>query len=93
LNNLPPEAVHEIHLAGHCVNSVDGGEVLIDDHGSTVIEPVWVLYAEAVRLFPHAATLVEWDTNIPALDVLLGEARKADDIRGRCQGELDAVAA
>lgn len=87
LRALPTQAVREIHLAGHCVNPVEGGEVLIDDHGSTVIASVWALYAKAVKLFPHAAALVEWDSNIPELDILLGEARKADAVR---QGNTEA---
>lgn len=93
LKALATHAVQEIHLAGHCVNDVQGGQVLIDDHGSTVIDPVWELYAEAVRLFPRAATLVEWDSNIPELHVLLGEAYKADAVRQRSLGGLHAVAA
>ena len=87
---LPAEAVREIHLAGHHVNKVEGGEILIDDHGSRVIEPVWNLYTESVKLFPHAVTLIEWDTNIPALEVLVDEAQKADAIRA---GGIDARAA
>ncbi len=86
LRELPPDAVGEIHLAGHCVNEVEGGQILIDDHGSRVIAPVWDLYAEAVRLFPQAGTLVEWDTDIPPLDVLLEEARKADVIKQQVRG-------
>jgi uncharacterized protein (UPF0276 family) len=52
--------------------------VLIDDHGSRVADEVWDLYAEAIRRFGRHPTLVEWDTDIPALDILIGEARAAD---------------
>jgi uncharacterized protein (UPF0276 family) len=93
LKALPAEAVKEIHLAGHCTNEIEGGRILIDNHGSSVVEPVWGLYAEAVRMFPRAATLIEWDTDIPALDVLLAEAHKADSVRQSSLRSLHAVAA
>jgi uncharacterized protein (UPF0276 family) len=90
---LPAYAVREIHLAGHHVNYFEGGEIVIDDHGSSVADPVWFLYAAAVKLFPKAATLVEWDSRIPPLNTLLGEAAKADDIRQRTLGGLHVIAA
>lgn len=76
--SLPADAVCEIHLAGHCVNDADGVPILIDDHGSAVSEPVWALYEIAVRRFPQAVPLIEWDCNLPALPVLLAEASEAD---------------
>jgi len=78
LDALPAAAVAEIHLAGHSVNDADGQTLLVDDHGSPVIPAVWTLYEHAVRRFGAVPTLVEWDTEIPALDVLLAEARRAD---------------
>ena len=78
LDALPPAAVGEIHLAGHARNDADGRTILIDDHGSPVAAPVWELYAHALRRFGRVPTLVEWDTDIPALAVLLAEARTAD---------------
>lgn len=77
LDSLPPTAVHEIHIAGHAENDADGQLILIDDHGSLVAEPVWRLYACAVQRFPHAATLLEWDSNIPPLEHLVAEADHA----------------
>jgi len=67
---LPPACVKEIHLAGHLVAE----DAVIDDHGSRVAEPVWALYEAAIRRFGPVPTLIEWDTNLPALDVLLDEA-------------------
>ncbi|MBM3600075.1 MAG: DUF692 domain-containing protein [Alphaproteobacteria bacterium] len=81
LKALPASAVGEIHLAGHAINDADGQPVWIDDHGSPVAAAVWDLYAHAVRRFPHAVTLVEWDSNLPSLDTLTGEARTAARIR------------
>ena len=67
----------EIHLAGHAVNDADGRTILIDDHGSRVAEPVWALYARRSAASAPVPTLVEWDTDIPALAVLLAEAQSA----------------
>lgn len=80
---LPREAIGEIHLAGHARNDADGREILIDDHGSRVADAVWRLYGRAVDRFGPVPTLIEWDTNIPALEVLLDEARIAEAILGR----------
>ena len=52
--------------------------MLIDDHGSRVPPAVWSLYAHALRKIGPRPTLIEWDTDVPALDVLLGEAMWAD---------------
>jgi hypothetical protein len=65
--------VGEIHLAGFDAR----GPLAIDDHGSRVHEPVWQVFAHAVERLGQRPTLIEWDTEIPALDVLLGEARRA----------------
>jgi uncharacterized protein len=75
---LPPELIGEVHLAGHSVRKLrDGGMLRIDDHGSRVIAEVWSLYGEALARFGPVPTLIEWDNNIPPLDVLLGEAKQA----------------
>jgi uncharacterized protein (UPF0276 family) len=78
---LPVTSVREIHLAGHSRRRVGAHDLLIDDHGSVVPEPVWELYRAALRRFGHVPTLVEWDTNVPALDVLVHEAHVADTVR------------
>ena len=67
---LPRELVAEIHLAGH-LRTEDG---LIDDHGSAVAEPVWRLYEAALARFGAVPTLIEWDTDVPKLAVLLALA-------------------
>lgn len=81
LDALPEDAVGEIHVAGHHVADHGDITILIDDHGAPVAEPVWALYAEAIRRFPRAATLVEWDTRIPSLARLVAEAHEADHRR------------
>jgi uncharacterized protein (UPF0276 family) len=70
---LDPDSVEEIHLAGYS----EGEHCLIDTHGARVAEPVWRLYEAALQRFGPVPTLIEWDTDVPALDVLLGEAAKA----------------
>lgn len=77
LGGLPASAIGEYHLAGHAVNDADGEPILIDDHGSRVSDGVWTLFNEIVRRYGPRPTLVEWDTDLPALDVLLGEAERA----------------
>lgn len=74
LDALPAAAVAELHLAGHCHVSDANGDIVIDDHGSRVCEPVWQLYQHAIQRFGPVPTLIEWDTAIPALEVLLDEA-------------------
>ena len=80
LDALPVPAVSEIHLAGHAVNEADGRAFLIDDHGSPVAPPVWTLYRKALERFGPVPTLIEWDTDLPELAVLLGEAHTADGL-------------
>jgi uncharacterized protein (UPF0276 family) len=80
LDGLPAGAVTQYHLAGHAVNDADGQPILIDDHGSRVRDDVWALYGEMVARLGQRPTLIEWDTDIPSLEVLLGEAASADRI-------------
>jgi uncharacterized protein len=81
LRALPHESVGEIHLAGHTVRTFDDGRsIRIDDHGSRLCREVWALYAEAVALFGRVPTLIEWDTDVPPLQVLIEEAAHAESI-------------
>jgi uncharacterized protein (UPF0276 family) len=73
---LEPSIVGEIHLAGYD----DHGPLVIDDHGSPVHEPVWAVFAHTVARVGPRPTLIEWDTDLPALDVLLAEARRAEAV-------------
>ncbi len=68
--------VGEIHLAGYH----DRGDLVIDDHGSRVHPPVWAAYRETVRRLGAVPTLIEWDTDVPALAVLLDEAARAQAV-------------
>lgn len=77
--HIPPAHVGEIHLAGHSVNRCDGREILIDTHSTHVCAEVWELYEFALAHCGPVPTLIEWDTDIPVLSVLVAEARAADD--------------
>ena len=76
IDAIAPHCVTEIHLAGF----QDTGEILIDTHGAAVSDPVWQLYEYAISRLGPVPTLIEWDTNLPTLDVLLGEASYADTL-------------
>jgi uncharacterized protein len=78
--NIARQHVQEMHLAGHSVNEHDDVQILIDTHSRPVCANVWDLYAFAIRRFGPKLTLIEWDTDIPALDVLVAEAAHADRI-------------
>jgi len=80
---LPKDAIGEIHLAGHKSEDVAGTTVLIDDHGSPVVDEVWRIYHQAVARFGVRPTLIEWDTDVPPLAVLMDEAAKAATIIDR----------
>lgn len=73
---LVPAAVQEIHLAGHNAD----GRLVIDDHGSPVPEAVWQVYRHALQQWGPRPTLIEWDTDVPALSVLLAEAARARSV-------------
>jgi hypothetical protein len=77
--------VAEIHLAGFEASEA----CLIDTHGARVAPPVWALYRASIDRFGPKPTLIEWDTDLPTLDVLLDEAAIAQSILE----QADAVAA
>jgi len=83
---IRPGMVGEMHLAGHLVTP----QAVIDHHGDTVADPVWKLYEAALERFGPVPTLIEWDTDIPPLEVLLGEADKARALAERCKAATTA---
>lgn len=79
LDAFPVEKVGEIHLAGYAeAEDSLGARLLIDAHGTPVAEDVWPLYVHALRRAGPIPTLIEWDNDVPELDILLAEAAKAD---------------
>ena len=93
LDQVPAAAIGEIHLAGHAVRTLDDGTLLrIDDHGSPVNPQVWSLFVTAVRRLGPRPSLIEWDTDIPAFEVLRAEADAAQSILDRFAPELARAA-
>ena len=78
LGQIPAKYVGEIHLAG-CTPALPG-ELMIDDHSQQVTDLVWDVYRHAISLFGQVPTLIEWDTQLPDWQLLLGEADKARSI-------------
>jgi uncharacterized protein (UPF0276 family) len=94
LQGLPVAAVEEIHLAGHALRVLEDGSTLrIDNHGACVAAEVWALYVQALRRFGAKPTLIEWDTDIPAFEVLLDEAAQAATLLRAVAAENHACAA
>ena len=81
---IKPGSVTEIHLAGF----QDTGEILIDTHGTRVSNEVWALYAYTLARLGPVPSLIEWDSDLPPLDVLLDEAKHADVIMQQAAANL-----
>jgi uncharacterized protein len=97
IDAFPAAAVGELHLGGFTPEpdeATPGAEILIDTHAAVIAEPVWALYAHAVRRFGLAPTLIEWDTDMPSFATLLAEAARADAVARAALNEQqpDAVA-
>ncbi len=73
IDSVPLGLVGEFHLGGH----LETPDAVVDHHGARIAAPVWALYRAAVRRFGPVPALIEWDTDLPGLDVLLDEVRLA----------------
>lgn len=73
IDAVPAERVTQIHIAGHS----NYERFIIDTHDRAPIDPVWKLYARAIKKFGHTPTLLEWDAKIPSFQEVHNEARKA----------------
>lgn len=76
IDAMPANRVAYIHLAGHR----NLGTHIIDTHDDHVIDEVWDLYRYTVGRLGQVATMVEWDGNIPAFEVLMAELDKARNV-------------
>lgn len=74
VRNVPHHRVGQIHIAGHTRYE----DVILDTHDHPVPDPVWAVYAEAIRLTGKTATLLEWDDRVPSFDEVHNEALKAN---------------
>ncbi len=73
LDHVPWDRVTQLHVAGH----TDRGSHLFDSHIGPVIDPVWQLLAAALKRSGGRATMLEWDDEIPAFEVVWQEAQRA----------------
>jgi uncharacterized protein (UPF0276 family) len=78
IRDFPLHLVGEIHLGGHDEDRDSAGRrLLIDSHGAEVVDPVWQLYGETIRLGGAKPTLIEWDNDVPDWPHLAAEAARA----------------
>ena len=80
IDAIDPDIVGEMHLAGHAREEHESGPLLIDDHGSVVSDLTWRLYERFIKRAGPKPTLIEWDTDIPAYDVLMAEVAKVETV-------------
>ncbi len=76
IDQLPIDRVQEVHLAGYQQQE----NFVLDAHNNPVSEPVWALYQRLIERQPNLPTLIEWDNDIPPLQILLDEVQKARHI-------------
>jgi uncharacterized protein (UPF0276 family) len=97
IDAFPAHAVAELHLGGFTRETDDAApdsQILIDTHAGAIAEPVWDLYAHALRRFGPRPTLIEWDNDLPSFTQLLAEADRADAVANTAlgRGHVHAVA-
>jgi hypothetical protein len=80
IDAIPADKVGEIHLAGHSVQVYEDQAVLVDTHDAPVCDDVWALFEVALQKIGSRPTLIEWDSELPPLTVLLNEAQRAQDM-------------
>lgn len=83
IKGIPVERVQQFHLAGHS----NFGTHIIDTHDHEIIDPVWDLYAFAVRHYGYVSTMIERDDHIPPISELLAELQKAEQIAEKIYSE------
>ena len=82
LKRLPLDRVVQFHVAGHTHH----GTHIIDSHTGPVIDAVWQLLADAMRLGASAPVLLEWDADIPEFEQVHAEALRAKEVLKRVNG-------
>lgn len=70
---VPTERIAYMHIAGHYNEAED---LLVDTHGSDVIDPVWQLLEKTYQHHGVIPTLLERDFNIPSVASLVNEVDK-----------------
>jgi uncharacterized protein len=82
IDRLPADAIDELHLGGFTPEAEESNpesELWIDTHAAPLTEAAWDLYGYALSRIGRKPTLIEWDSDIPALETLLGEVRRTED--------------
>lgn len=79
LAGIDANKVKEIHLAGFTKKITDKGEIWIDTHSQPVSDEVWILFSNWINSNGARHTLIEWDLDIPAPQVLLSQAQIASE--------------
>lgn len=90
LASLPAERIAYAHIAGH---SQDSDGLVIDTHGTPVIESVWGLLEWAYQRFGVFPTLLERDENIPPVGEVLAEVRRIVAMQQHCAAHSGGWAA
>lgn len=80
INGINPGMIQEIHLGGFTTQIINDKEVLIDSHNKLIVPAVWDLFRYTVEKIGRKPTMIEWDTDLPALDTLCLEAFRAEKI-------------
>jgi uncharacterized protein len=76
LEGVPKNRVQQFHLAGH----TDHGDYVIDTHDHPIVDPVWDLYAEALKYFGPVSTMIERDDHMPPFEEIMAELNRARSI-------------
>jgi uncharacterized protein (UPF0276 family) len=87
---MPTERIVYLHIAGHHNEAQD---LIIDTHGTEVIDPVWALLDETYQIHGVRPTLLERDFNIPPLEELVREIQRIDVIQTRYAGPPNVASA
>jgi len=91
IRSIKKENVHEFHLAGHSIKEINEKAFLrIDTHDNFVCKEVWELYSFACQYIGNCPTLIEWDAEIPELNILLKEAYKILDYCSKEEHQIHA---
>ncbi len=78
IDAYPLAYVGEIHVGGHDEDTDDtGAPLLIDSHGTPVVDPVWALLDYTLAQTGPKPVLVEWDNDVPDWPTLRAEAQRA----------------
>lgn len=80
IDSIDPTLVKEIHLAGHSERKISGNKhIKIDTHDRVISDEVWDLYQYTIFKIGMRPTLIEWDKDMPSINILLQEVKKAKE--------------